>query len=144
MIKLQESIQIGKPQSLVFGVVSDISKIPQWQSEVVKSTAVTPGPMKMGTKFDEVVKIGPFKVTTHCEVTKYEPQKLITFTAKSSPSEYGAQFTVEPEGQSCRATVDGTANLRGIWKIMEPLMASDVKKGIKKEMADLKKLCEGS
>ena len=53
MIRLNESVIIVSPPSKVFAFLADLNNISKWQTEVVKSTVVTPGPTKVGTRFTE-------------------------------------------------------------------------------------------
>jgi hypothetical protein len=59
MIRLTESIIILRPSADVFAFVADMNSIPEWQSEVVTSKVITPGPARVGTRFTEDVKMGP-------------------------------------------------------------------------------------
>ena len=142
MINIRDQIEISRPQKQVFAFLTDLENIPNWQAEVVKSTVVTPGPVQAGTKFDEVVKIGPFRVATHCVVTAYEPDRLLGVEAKSSPVNYGGTFTVESAGSGSRVALDARAQLRGLWKVFQPVLAGDIRKGARQELAALKRHCE--
>ena len=83
MITFADSIDIAQSQARFLAFVSDLDNMPKIQSEVVKSTVVDPGPVHVGTQFEEVVKIGPWHVTARCVVTEYEPERLMAFRADS-------------------------------------------------------------
>lgn len=142
MVKITESIEIASPQSKVFAFVSDLNNIPKWQSEVVRSTVLTPGPVKVGTRFDEIVKVGPWRVLTHCVVTQYEPDRLMAFNGESSPMEYAGRISLEPAMDRTRVTIAGTASLKGLYRLMEIALAGDLRKGVKQELKGLKNILE--
>ena len=142
MIKVRDSIEISSPQSKVFAFVSDVSNIPRWQAEVVQSAIVTPGPIKVGTRFDEVVKVGPWRVTTHCVVTEYEPDRLMAFKAESSPLQFEGKIGLEASKDKTRVTLDGTASPRGFYRLMQVALARDLQKGAEHELQTLKEILE--
>src|SRR5205807_623016 len=67
MIRCNDAITIDRSPADVFAFVADLSNIPRWQAEVVKSIVVTPGPTRVGTHYTEDVKMGPTHVTATCE-----------------------------------------------------------------------------
>lgn len=142
MIKVGGSIEISSPQSQVFTFISDLNNIPRWQSEVVQSTVVTPGPLKVGTRFDEVVKVGPWRLHNHCVVTQYEPERRMAFKAESSPVEFEGKITLEQIKDKTLVTMDGTASLKGFYRMMQFALASDLRKGVRQELRALKEILE--
>lgn len=144
MIDFADSIEIAESPSRVFGFISDLDNLPKIQSEVVKSTVLDPGPVRVGTRFEEVVKLGPKRVTARCVVTEYEPESRMAFRAESDAVNYHGRFVVEPTGEGSRVTAEGTAELRGLWRVMQPMLAADIRKGVKHELEAIKQHTEGS
>jgi hypothetical protein len=128
----------------VFAFVSDLENLPKIQSEVVQSTVLDPGPVRVGTRFEELVKIGPRRVTARCVVTEYEPERLIGFRAESSAVHYDGRFLVEPFGDGCRVAIEATAQLQGLWRLLQPLLAADARKGIRQELEAIKRHTEAA
>jgi carbon monoxide dehydrogenase subunit G len=138
VIRFADSIELAAPQARVFGFVSDLENLPKIQSEVVRSTVLDPGTVHVGTRFEEVVKIGPRRVTARCVVTEHEPERLTAFRAESSAVHYDGRFVVEPAGEGSRVTIEGTARLQGLWRLLQPLLAADVRKGVEHELEAIK------
>ena len=142
MIRVSDSIVIMRQPSQVFAFLADLSNIPKWQAEVVKSTVVTPGPTRVGTQFTEDVKLGPMRATANCEVTEFIPDKTMAFKATSSSMNYEGQVLVEPSGQGTKLTLVGTAQPKGLWRLLQPMMAGEFKGSVKKELAGIKGVLE--
>ena len=138
MITFRESIEIPQAREKVFGFISDLSNLSKFQSEVVQSRVITPGPVAVGTRFEEVVKLGPWRVPTRCMVTEYDEGETMAFEASSKPVRYSARFTVEAAADGSRVTIQGTARLQGLWRLLEPLLESDVHKGVRHELVAIK------
>jgi hypothetical protein len=142
MIRFQDSVAVEQAPERVFDFVSDLTNIPKIQAEVVQSTVITPGPVQVGTRFDEIVRVGPWKVPTRCVVTEYDPRGVLAFRAQSRPIDYEGRFSVEPAETGCTVTASGTARLKGLWRLMEPILAGEVRKGIRHELTAIKRHTE--
>jgi carbon monoxide dehydrogenase subunit G len=142
MIEFSGTTDVARSQSHVFAFVSNLENLPKIQSEVVKSTVLDPGPVQVGTRFEEIVKIGPRQVTARCVVVEYEPERRLAFRAESPALHYDAHILVEPAGSGCRVTLEGTVRLQGLWRLLQPLLAADVRKGVAHELAAIKRHTE--
>jgi hypothetical protein len=69
VIEFADSIDVAQSPARVFAFVSDLDNLPKIQSDVVQSTVLDPGTVHVGTRFEEVVKVGPRRVTAECVVT---------------------------------------------------------------------------
>ena len=142
MIRLSESIIIMSRPSKVFAFLADLNNIPKWQTEVVKSAVITPGPTKVGTRFTEDVKMGPMRTAANCEVTEFISDKMMAFSAKSPSISYAARVLVEPSDKGAKLTMEGTVQPKGLWKLLQPMMAGEFKTSIKKELTAIKVILE--
>ena len=142
MIRVSDSIVIMRQPSQVFAFLADLNNIPKWQTEVVKSTVATPGPTRVGTRFTEDVKLGPMRATAKCEVTELVTDKTMAFKATSSSMNYEGRVLVEPSGQGTKLTLEGTAQPKGLWRLLQPMMAGEMKNSVKKELAAIKQILE--
>jgi len=70
---IQNSVFINRPVDEVFAFVTDPATTPQWQSNLVRSAVITPGPMRTGTQVLEVRRLGKSESQAEWEVTEYEP-----------------------------------------------------------------------
>jgi carbon monoxide dehydrogenase subunit G len=142
MIHLTDSITISRSPADVFAFIADLTNIPKFQSDVVTSTVITPGPTKLGTRFTEDVKVGPMRTVASCEVTEFSPGRVMGFKAISPSIDYKGQFLVEPSAEGTRLTIAGTAEPKGWWKLIEPMIKGEFKGGIKHELKTLKNILE--
>jgi hypothetical protein len=142
MIRVEDAIDVEQTRDAVFAFVADLGNIPQYQAEVVRSTVITPGPVRVGTKFEEVVRLGPWRINARCEVTEFDGLGVMGFKADSSPVGYEGRITVTPSGSGCRVAIAGSANLRGAWRLLTPVLAGDIRRGVRHELEAIKKLTE--
>jgi uncharacterized membrane protein len=142
VIQITDTITIGRPPTEVFAFVADLNNIPKWQSEVVTSKVVTPGPTRVGTRFTEDVKMGPRRVAATCEITEFAPNTVVGFRATSPAMDYSGRFQFEGAAGGTNLIVTATGQLKGWWKLMQPLLKGEFRSGIRKELAALKDILE--
>jgi hypothetical protein len=142
VIQISDNIMISRAPAEVFAFIADMNNIPRWQSEVVTSKVITPGPTSVGTRFTEDVKMGPTHTTATCEVTEFTPNSSMGFNALSPRMDYRARLTVEPSGEGSNVTMDVRAQMKGWWNLMQPVLRGEFKTGLRKELASLKAVLE--
>ena len=144
MIEIEANTIVRKSPEEVMSFVSDFENAPKWQTGVVRSELVTPPPVRAGSRFEEDVKVALWKMRATCEVTKYDAPRLIAFhTTSTGPIEYGGEFRFEPVHDGTRVVVRGQVRLKGLWKLIQPLFAADIRKETQAEMNTLKRVLEG-
>ena len=95
---------------------------------------VTEGPTKVGSRFIEQSKLG----TVNCTVTEISPDNVIAFDGVSSLMTYTQRIQIESAEIGAKLTATATVELKGLWKILQPIMAGEFKSGAKKELTAIK------
>jgi uncharacterized protein YndB with AHSA1/START domain len=138
MLRFDSEVTIRRRVADVFAFVADLSNTPLWQQGVVHSESITPGPIRVGHMFDEDVKVAWFHVATRCVVTELEANQRMVFEASSSPLEYRAEFWFEPVDGGTRLRVRGSGRMRGVWRLLEPVLQADATRTAKDEVGRIK------
>jgi len=143
MITVSQEITINRPVEQVFAFATNPENFPQWQSEIVSSKVVTEGPLRVGSQFTEVVKIMGRPNDTLCEVTEYEEPKLMSFESKSSKAiDYGGRLAFDAVDGGTQVNLTGTASLKDLWRLAQPMFAGELKRGVADELNKLKTVLE--
>lgn len=145
MINIESTIQVSRPRNEVFGFLTDIDNLPNWQTGVIQSKRLSQGPVRVGFQFEETAKIGPWELQTVCAVTDLKENQRFAFEAKSrGPLDYRGSFDLQPVAGGTRVTLSGTAQLKGLWRLLQPLLESDIRKETNEELATMKRLLEAA
>ena len=100
------TLDIARPPAEVFAFLTDVSKLPEWQSS---ATAVEiEGAIQKGTRFRESRRFLGRDVRTTLEVTRYEPPERFDVAARESPVSFAISHELTPAstGTRLRAQVD--------------------------------------
>jgi uncharacterized membrane protein len=143
MIALSNQIEIDRPVADVFRFIAHVENTPKWQPAVIESVQITEGPLRVGSQFREVATMMGRRVTTVCEVTEYVPERKLGWKATSTgPFSYATSYTFTPAGNRTRIDIVGTFSLRGLWRLLEPVVKSEVRKESAQELTTMKAAIE--
>ncbi len=76
---------IPAPPEEVFSYVADMTRHHEWALDEITVTPVTPGPVRLGSRFTSVGKQLGKEWPSQLEVTAYEPPRRFEFTATGGP-----------------------------------------------------------
>ena len=142
---MENTITIERPIEEVFEYVSTPENDPTWVSASIRNQRTSPGPMRVGMKTEEDVKIFGRTSRDTWEVTEYEPPTVIAYRATSGLLCGGVvRLRCEPVEGGTRLTHAVEYEPRGIYyKTIAPLMPWASKRLIASMDRTLKDLLEG-
>ncbi len=73
------------PPEQAFAYVADVSRHNEWSTNSIKITPLTPGPVRLGSKYAAVGRQWGKDWPSQLEVTGYEPPRRFEFTATGGP-----------------------------------------------------------
>ena len=137
------TIQVSKPPAEVFAYIADLENAPQWVPDLVSVTKVSAGVVGVGTRYDEVVRMGGKESTAELEVTEYEPDRTFAHKGQGGPAHFTGRFIVEPDKGGTRLRHEYTVEMTGFAKLMAPFANRWVKKNTEAGLENLKRKLEG-
>ena len=144
MIRVSDTVDIGQPIETVFAFLADVQNFPRWQSGVVSSRSMSEGPMRLGTRFTESMRVMGMTFDANCEVSAFEPPHRMAFVADGRLVRYEVEFTFQPTSAGTRLSVDGQVAFKGFWRLLSPLMNGEIRKEIKTELANIETALQSS
>ena len=84
-MRVEESIEIGRPLKEVFDYVSEPDNFPEWTGTAIDVSKGTPGPVRERDTFTVAIKFLGRRFETPYERTSYEPDRLFKERAAGGP-----------------------------------------------------------
>jgi hypothetical protein len=135
-------VVINRPLEEVFAFVSDLENDPPW-SGAAEMRRTSPGPVGIGTTFQQRDRLLGRRLELTLRVVGYEPNRKITLTTASERLSFSGTRMVEPVGQDAtRVTFVGGGRAGGVWKLAEPLLAAGGGRRLRTQLGRLKRLLE--
>jgi uncharacterized protein YndB with AHSA1/START domain len=105
MPPIQNTIEIDRPPEEVYAYVTDPTRFPEWQDDVVRVRVEGDRPPGVGSRFTTTRRIGRVEQTTVQEIAERTPPRRWSCRGVDGPFRPGAGITVEPLGDGTRSRV---------------------------------------
>jgi hypothetical protein len=142
MFTLETSTEVAVAPDQAFLWLSDLGNLPKWQTGVFRSEIITPPPMRVGTRFRETFRVRGLRMTAECEVTALTAPRTFGFTADGPQMAYRSEISFEPVRGGTKITGRSAARMRGLWRLLEPLVKAESRREGAAEFARLKAAME--
>jgi len=142
MIQHEVTIHINRPVEQVFAFLADAKNLRTWQSNLVENEQLTEEPLGVGTRFREVRRMGPRQSEIQAEITVFEPNKRFATKTLTKP-QVTVNYAFEAEDGGTRLTNKFVMLTSGFMRLLEPLIASSIKKDTDSDFEKLKRVIEG-
>jgi carbon monoxide dehydrogenase subunit G len=141
-VRVESGVDVARPPAEVFAYISNFEHNPEWQGGMVDARFTTKGPLRVGSRYDQVAKFMGKRIDSSFEVVEYEPDRLVKATTTSSSFPITFTRKVEPAGDGTRVTAIVEGDASGFFRLAEPLMRRKVQKSIDADYENLKRILE--
>jgi uncharacterized membrane protein len=141
MIQHEVTIHLNRPVEQVFAFLMDIGKLSTWQSNLIKMESITEGPLRAGSRFREVRRLGRKESEIQAEITAFEPNRRFETKTLTRPHVTVSYF-FEAENGGTRLKHKFVMLTSGFMRLLEPMIASSIKKESELDFETLKRILE--
>lgn len=144
MITYNGEIVISRPVADVFDYATTFEYFPRW-TDVISMKRLSNGPVGVGTRVQLEMGRWPLKSQIDFETVVWERDRNWTFkTVSASPIVWDGRFVFEPLGpESTQVRTAGQVTLKGLRKLLEPVVRGELRKSEQAELETLKGILEG-
>lgn len=141
-MRVEHEVQIDRPPDEVFAYFSDPANLTAWQDGLVEVKRDEHGPVRVGSRWDEVRSFGGRRMQAKVEVAEYEPGRRFSVRSAAGPIRFRVEHVLEPTGEGTRLRVTGEGESGGVMRVAGPLLARQVREGFASSFARLKERLE--
>ncbi len=138
MIRIELTLAIERPPEDVFELLSDIERLPEWQSSAIE--AHTEGPLAEGSRVTEKRRLLGREVDSELEVV--EPPKRLTLRSLGGPVNFTVDHELVEEGGGTQLTFVAEAEPGAFLRLAERVLARKAEQEFRKDFERLKELLE--
>jgi uncharacterized membrane protein len=131
-------VVVDRPAADVFAFLADAENDPRWRPGVLE--------IKRGsdTTYRQTVKgPGGRSISADVEITESRPNELIAFRTTSGPVRPRGRYLLTPDGDGTRVRFELEAELRGLKRLMAPMVQKTMDSEVA-ALANLKRVLEES
>ena len=141
MIQHEVTVHLNRPVEQVFAFLMDTTKLTTWQTNLIKIDKITEGPLRLGSRFQEVRRLGRRDSEIQGEITAFEPNKRFETKTLTKPQVMVSYF-LEPEEGGTRVKHRFVMMTSGLMRLLEPLIAKSIREENDLDFRNLKRLLE--
>jgi uncharacterized protein YndB with AHSA1/START domain len=143
MLRIEDSVVIDKPPAEVFAVLTDPSRLAEWQKGTVDVRREKEGPLSVGERFKEVHAAMGRKLESTVEVAEYDAPRAFALKILDGPVPLDGSWRLESDGNgSTRLQFVGEGEMKGPMRFGGPLVRRAFARQFRAHHARLKKLVE--
>ncbi len=135
-IKVEETVEIGRPVDEVFPYVADPKNLATWAGVVVEVR--TDG----GDRFTLVQQFLGRRFETPCEVITSEPNRRYSYRSTGGPIPLTFTYTCESSGAGTRFTHTGEGEPGTFFSVVGPLFERAARRQVRHDVETLKDVLE--
>ncbi len=118
MPTVSSSIEIGVPEALVWDLVSDPRRYPEWVVQTDRMIEVPTNGLCQGATYREYAGIAPFKRESQWRVTAFEPHRRQVHLGDDGSVELELTIEVDPVDGGSRLTQTFDVRPRGMMAVV--------------------------
>jgi carbon monoxide dehydrogenase subunit G len=142
VLRMDHTVRIARPPADVFGYLTDVEKLPDWQSSAVEVRAE--GELRVGTRIREIRNFLGRRAESTLEVIEYDPGRKFSLRVLSGPLPFEVRHALTPEGGGTRLDWVAEADTSRFPKLAVRMMAGTAERQFKGDLERLKRLLEGN
>ena len=141
MITHEVTVHLNKPVEQVFAFLMDTTKLTTWQTNLIKIDKITEGPLRMGSRFREIRRLGRRESEIQGEITAFEPNKRFETKTLTKPQVTVSYFLESEEGGT-RVRHRFVMLTGGLTRLLEPMIAKSIREENDSDFKNLKRILE--
>jgi carbon monoxide dehydrogenase subunit G len=130
---VEDSVEIAKPQELVYALVRDLERAPEWQGSL---EAVD---VQAGT---ETRRLGGLRQEAAFLVVEDDPPRRLAIASEGGPANARATFELEPSGDGTLVKFTLEVELRGAARVAGGLVKTAAQREVRSSLQKLKEVAE--
>lgn len=99
MPEIYNSLRLDAPPEVVFDLMADYNRYPEWVAIVDEAKLVKGDQIQEGAEYEEVSPLGPFESTSRWRVTEFDPPRLQVHLGELPFGPVKLTIQTEPDGE---------------------------------------------
>ena len=142
MIEVEHTLQIARPVEEVFGYLTDVARMPEWQASAQEATLE--GELGPGARIREVRSFMGRRAASTMEITEYEPPNRFSLHSVEGPITYTVEHALEAVDGGTRVTLTARGETNRVPRLMLGTVRRTIERQFVKDLETLKRRLEST
>jgi uncharacterized protein YndB with AHSA1/START domain len=138
------SVVVNRPIEEVWAYVTDPFNLPRWGGRRLAVRATPPGPLRVGSTVHQRWVVFGVETRLSGVITEWDPPRVVTVSLMDDGIARSgfARTTLEATAAGTKVLRSGGLELRGIWKLLSPIVRPYIRRMMEDQNQNLKRLLE--
>jgi uncharacterized protein YndB with AHSA1/START domain len=141
MIQQEVTVHLNCPVEQVFAFLLDTTQLTTWQTNLIKIDKLTEGPLRLGSRFQEVRRLGKRESEIQGEIIALELNKRFETRTMTKP-QVTVSYFLDPENDGTRVKHRFVMQTSGLLRLLEPMIAKSIREENVLDFKNLKRVLE--
>ena len=142
MSRIEENVEIHCPIEKAFAFTTDAASWSTWQTIIPEAEQTSKGPVGVGTTFRGTNHLMGRTMKWTAQASEFEKNRKFGKNITSGSVFIEQHNTYEPAKDGVKFTIVYDMNVKGLLKLLSPMIVSSMQKGLKKSFGTLKQILE--
>jgi uncharacterized protein YndB with AHSA1/START domain len=144
-VDVATEIEIARPREEVYRYASDPDNAPEWYANIASAEWRTQAPLALGSRFAFVASFLGRRLAYTYEVRELVPgEKLVMSTAEGPFAMETTYAWADSPSRGTRMTLRNRGEPSGFSRVAGPMIAAAMRRAIRKDLAQLKRILEAA
>ena len=140
MLRVEVTVEIARPADEVFALLTEVSRVPEWQASAVESWA--DGPLAEGVRIHERRTFLGHEAETELEVSAFAPGRRLALRTLRGPVKLTIDHVLEESDGRTALHVSAEGRPHGLMRLAGPAMAHRARQELKRDFDRFKAILE--
>jgi carbon monoxide dehydrogenase subunit G len=142
-ISVSRTVHTSTPLEACWKYLSDFSNTTEWDPGTVSCRQTTPGPIGVGTEFENVSTFRDRTTTLQYQVTTFDPHRRLVLEGQNKTVTSVDDLTFAPDGQGTEVVYTAHFTFHGLAKLAEPVLGKPLNGLADEAAAGLQRALDG-
>ncbi len=142
MPRIESRVEIDAPPATVFPWLVDPDRLSRWISGFVGSEPIGSGEVRVGSRSRDIIEAEGRRIEVETEIVELRLGERLAVRITSSSHDQDDSYDLDARDGATELTYRSDMRLRGLTRLLSPLVASQLRARAEKDLATLKRAVE--
>ena len=134
--------EIARERPAVAGFVMDPANDTRWIKALDSVRTLGDGPVGPGTRVERIASFLGRRIEYMNEIVELVPGERLVMRSVKAPFPMEVRYELDEAGDGTRMRIRATGDASGFYRVAGPLLGAAVRRGIERDLDELKKVLE--
>ena len=142
MARIESRVEIGAPPESIFPWLVEPDRLSRWISGFIESEPIGSGEVRLGARSRDIIEAEGRRIEVETEIVELRPGERLAVRITSSGHDQDDSYDLDARGGVTELTYRSDMRMRGLTRLLTPLITPQLRARAEKDLATLKREVE--